>query len=131
MINPEELVEHREYERYQVREGAFVLLGPDSTKLGRIVDVSMGGLGFSHMARTSPSSQLFELDMFLIDSDFYLNSMPYEVISDFKTYNNPFSSISMRRCGVKFGALSNSQIFQLEHFIQTHTLAEARVSPPA
>jgi hypothetical protein len=131
MINPEELVEHREYERYQVREGAFVLLGPDSTKLGRIVDVSVGGLAFSHMARTSPSSELFELDMFLIDSDFYLNSMPYEVISDFKTYNNPFSSISMRRCGVKFGALSNSQIFQLEHFIQTYTFAEALVFPPA
>jgi len=36
MIDPQEAVEHREYERYQVRDGVFVLLGPDSTKLGRL-----------------------------------------------------------------------------------------------
>jgi hypothetical protein len=119
MKNP---VEQRRYERFQVRDGAFVLLGPGSTKLGRIIDISTGGLSFSHMARARPSDDLFELDLFLIDTDFYLSEIPFSTVSDFKTHENPFSSITMRRCGVQFGELNASQRAELEYFIQNHTV---------
>jgi len=119
MDNP---IEQRRYRRLQVRDGAFVLLGPDSTKLGRIIDVCRGGLAFSHMARTRPSEDLFELDLFLIDTDFYLSEVPFSTVWDFKTHENPFSSITLRRCGVRFGELNPTQRTELDYFIQNHTL---------
>ena len=124
MIEAQKLVERRKYKRMQVGDGAFVLLGPNSTKLGRIIDIGMGGLAFSHMARERPSSELFELDIFIIDSDFYLERVLFETISDFKTHENPFSSITMRRSGVRFGELGHNQVSQLENFIQNHTISE-------
>ncbi len=124
MIEAQKLVERRKYRRTQVRDGAFVLLGPNSTKLGRIIDIGIGGLAFSHMARERPSSELFELDIFIIDSDFYLERVLFETISDFKTHENPFSSITMRRSGVRFGELGHNQVSQLEKFIQNHTISE-------
>ena len=124
MIEAQKLVERRKYKRMQVRDDAFVLLGPNSTKLGRIIDIGIGGLAFSHMARERPSSELFELDIFIIDSDFYLERVLFETISDFKTHENPFSSITMRRSGVRFGELGHNQVSQLEHFIQNYTIGE-------
>ncbi|MEE9567072.1 MAG: PilZ domain-containing protein [Desulfobacteria bacterium] len=131
MIPEKEIVEQRQHKRFEVREGAFILLGTDSTKLGRIIDISMGGLAFSYMARARPPNELFELDIFLIDSEFYFDKVPFETISDFKTRENPFSSITMRRCGVQFGALTYSQISQLEYFIQNYTLGEAQANHSA
>lgn len=122
MTKGKNLVERRKHERMEVRDGAFVLLGPDSTKLGRMIDISLGGLAFSHMARERLSNALFELDMFIIDGDFYLEQIPFETISDFKTVENPFSSITMRRSGVRFGALTRDQLSLLENFIQNHTI---------
>ena len=118
------VIERRKHRRMEVRDGAFVLLGPHSTKLGRIIDISMGGLAFSHMAREKPSSGLFELDIFTIDTDFYLERVVFETISDFKTHENPFSSITMRRSGVRFGELGHSQVSQLEDFMQKYTVGE-------
>ncbi len=131
MVSPEETADQRQNERFQVREGAFVLLGPDSTKLGRVIDISMGGLSFSHMGKARPPSDLVELDVFLIDADFYLEMIPFQVVSDFKTRHNPLSPITMRRCGVQFKELTYDQRSQLEHFIQNYTLNEARVNHPA
>jgi hypothetical protein len=124
MIEAQELVEKRKHKRMEVKDGAFVLLGPHSTKLGRIIDIGMGGLSFSHMASERPSSGLFELDIFIIDGDFYLERVLFEATSDFKTYENPFSSITMRRSGVRFGELGHNQVSQLEHFIQNYTIGE-------
>ena len=124
MIEAQELVEKRKHKRMEVKDGAFVLLGPHSTKLGRIIDIGMGGLSFSHMASERPSIGLFELDIFIIDGDFYLERVLFEATSDFKTYENPFSSITMRRSGVRFGELGHNQVSQLEHFIQNYTIGE-------
>jgi hypothetical protein len=117
-------IEQRKHKRFQLRDEAFVLLGPDSTKLGRIIDISMHGLAFSHVGRARPPNEFFELDIFLIDTDVYIDKIPFETISDFKTRENPFSSITMRRCGVEFGVLTHGQIVRLERFVTNHTVAE-------
>jgi len=118
-------IEQRRHKRFQVRDDAFVLLGPDSTKLGRIIDISMRGLAFSHVGRAKPPGQFFELDIFLIDTDLYIDKIPFETISDFTTLENSFSSITLRRCGVEFGVLTHDQIAQLERFVEHHTIADA------
>jgi hypothetical protein len=62
--------ERRKYERFQVSMGLFVVLGPHSTKMGRVIDVSPAGLAFSHVDRDELLDGLRELDMFHIDNGF-------------------------------------------------------------
>ena len=120
MRNKNKPVDRRRQQRFDVRNSAFVLLGPDSTKLGALIDISMGGLSFNHMARKPPSNELYELDIFLIDQDFYLQQVPFNIVWDCPTEENPLSSITMRRCGVQFGQMTHTQMSQLEYFIQAH-----------
>ena len=126
-----EMDERRKHKRFQVRNGAFVVLGtppwPHSTKVGQIVDMSMGGLAFSYIAEQEPSNGSFELCIFLADSSFHLRKIPFETISDLETDEVPFSSITMKRSGVQFGELTPNQISQLKYFIQSHTIGETEV----
>lgn len=116
-------VEARQHQRFEVVDEAFVLLDPDSTKLGAVVDISMGGLSFSHMAIKPLSSELFELDLFLIGQNFYFEKVPYKRVWDLETKEGTSSAGPMRRCGVQFGELTHSQAAQIRHFIQNYTTA--------
>ena len=94
--------------------------------MGKIIDMSMGGLAFRHIDTEEETSGPCELDIFLSDSNFYLHKVPFKNISDFEIYNVPsLSSIRMRRCGLQFGDLTPDQIFDLEYFIENHTVGEA------
>jgi hypothetical protein len=124
MIPEKETVEQRRHKRFQVPKGAFVGLGPHDTKVGQIVDLSMGGLAFRYVGDAEPSNG--ELDIFLSERDFYVGRIPFKTVSDFEvTGRAGVSSIAMRRSGVQFRKLNRNQTSQLEHFIQKHTLGEA------
>ena len=119
--------ERRKHGRFQVKNGAFAVLGavfwPHSTqKLGQIKDISMGGLAFSYMAREELSDESVRLGIFLAENRFHLREIPFETIWDVETEKEPFSSITMRRCGVRFGKLTPNQISELKYFIRNHTL---------
>jgi hypothetical protein len=118
----EEMVERRRHKRFKVRDGAFVVLMPPSTKLGQLIDISSGGLAFRYLSMEERSNNLSELDIFLTDNSFYLEEVPVINVSDFQIAGEfPFSSITTRRHGVQFGELTHNQISRLEYFIRNHT----------
>ena len=124
MIPKKEITEQREHKRFQVPKGAFVGLGHHDTQVGQIIDVSMGGLAFRYVGSEEPSNG--ELDIFLSERDFYLGRIPFKSVSDFEmTTRTASTSMTMRRTGVRFRKLTESQISQLEYFIQNHTLGDA------
>jgi hypothetical protein len=118
-----ERVERRRYKRFQVPIGAFIVLGPDSTKLGRIIDVSMAGLGFHHIDRKEPLSGLRELDMFHVDNGFCLKRVPFQTIWDLEAKKGFFGFWTTRRSGIQFGELTYRQKAELERFILNYTTA--------
>jgi hypothetical protein len=94
--------------------------------MGKIIDISEGGLAFRYINTEDKTSGPCELDIFLSDGNFYLNKVPFKNISDVEMDNVPsLASIRTRRSGVQFGELTQSQIFDLEYFIQNHTVGEA------
>jgi hypothetical protein len=119
LSNVIELAKRRRQERFQVKSSAFVVY--NSNKLGRVVDISMNGLSFSHVENDKSPGKLRELDIFLIDSDFYLENVPIETGSVIKTYQPNFSSIYLGQCSVQFGKLTKNQRSQIEFFIRNHT----------
>ena len=63
--------------------------------------------------------------IFTIDR-FYSREIPCKAVSDLEIEDSPpFSSISMRRCGVQFGELTQEQESQLDYFLQNHTVGHA------
>ena len=125
MTNTKARVEQRKHKRFGVQDGAFVILRPTDTGVGRLIDISMGGLTFDYVTRKVPSIEATELDIFLTDSDFRLYEFPCQSVWDLIIYEIPTAALHKRRCGVQFGELTQSQVFQLEHFIQNYTTGPA------
>ena len=116
--------EHRKRKRIQAPRGLFVGVGPYNKKLGRLRDISTGGLGFRYVGSDEPPNGT-HLDIFATDHDFYLGHVPFKVVSDFEIVRAPPSTTTMRRCCLKFKKLTPQQKAKLEQFIQCNALREA------
>ena len=116
--------ERRKFIRYKVNKDAFAVIRTGDNKLGRICDVSKGGLSFEYITKGEPSKGLTELDIFTTENDFYLKLLPVQVIMDSTVESeHVFSSLEMRRLGVQFGEMTPNQMSKLDYFLQHHTSA--------
>ncbi len=134
-----QLIDRREHGRFQVHDGAFVVLRPRSPILGQdidivgqVMDISRTGLLLRYVATQEPSPESFELDLVLAGNGFRLNGVPFKTISDFQLADDDASNATtVRRRGVRFGPLTYKQLSELERFIRDHTNGHAWVSRPA
>jgi hypothetical protein len=120
-----EPIERREDKRFHASIGAFAVLGPNATKVGRVIEISLSGLTFRHVDKKEPLSELNEIDVFMINDDFHVNKIPFETVSDYEIMNEgPRALMTTRQSGLRFGELTPSQRSLLEYFIRNHTLGE-------
>jgi hypothetical protein len=124
-MNTKKPVERRKHTRFRVQDSAYVALKPSDAEGGRLISISMSGLMFEYLTNQASSIEATELDILLVDGAFELSHVPCQRIWDLPTYELiPTSPLQKRRCGVEFGELTQSQISQLEYFIQNHTTGE-------
>ena len=118
--------EKRIHKRYDVQYGAFVASESNAAIFGPVLNISKGGLAFQYYAgEASELNDADELAIFINSNGYYLGSVPYTTVSNLESSDkNPFSSISMRVCGIQFGALTEEQASLLEQFLDRHTLKE-------
>lgn len=102
----------------------FVLLGPDSARIGTLINVSLGGLMFEYVTMKAPSDEATELEILVPNGEFRLDRVPCQVIWDTATSQFPETPLHKRRCGVQFGELTQTQIAQLEDLIQNYAVGE-------
>ena len=115
----------RRHKRFQSPKGLFVGIGPDNTTVGRVSDLSIGGLAFCYVGIEEPSSGSY-LDLFFTDEDFYLGRLQFKTVSDCELVEKePSSSETLRRCGVKFRRQTRHQKAAIKRFIQDYTMGEA------
>jgi hypothetical protein len=124
MLNAKVQLDRRQHNRFRVQDGAFVILRPGDPGVGRLIDISMGGLRFEYMSWNASRIETVKLDISLKDSAFGLYDIPYQSIWEETIHENPLASFYWKRCGVKFGELTQAQISQLEYFIQNYTEGE-------
>ena len=117
--------ERRKFKRFQVKSSVFVLLGPDFTEFGQIIDISRDGLSFRYLNGTKPLKEPLEIDIIAGDGKFYLERLSLVPITECEDKNG-FSvrPLMNRRC-VQFGDLMPNQIFGLEYFIRSFTIGKA------
>ncbi|UCD87240.1 MAG: PilZ domain-containing protein [Desulfobacterales bacterium] len=120
MPSTEKQLERRKHERFQVPTGAVVTFGPPYLRLGRVINIGIGGLGYSYTADLELPNPSSELDIFSAAWDFYLYNIPFVTIWDFETDGMRYSSTKMRRSGLQFRQLTSAQMSRLEYFIEKH-----------
>jgi hypothetical protein len=129
MTDTKQIVEQRKHKRFKVLEGAFAALRspwPHSTRLGQIIDISMGGLAFGYIDIGGETGGPSELDIVLSVKNFYLYKVPFKEVSDFQMNKEvPFTFFVTRRCSVQFGELTQDQKHQIAYFVENYTTEEA------
>jgi len=119
--------EKRKYTRFLAQEKAYVALGTRFTKVGKLQDISIGGLAFRYIENTEDCVQgSSTVGIFVSEDEFYLPDLACRLVYDAPLYvidNTQYSKISFRinRCGVQFTDITEYQLEKLEFFIDHYT----------
>jgi len=121
------LIEKRKDKRFKVKDITFALIESSYSKeMGKIVNISRGGLAFNYFTGKDRIKKSDKLDIIMADNDLRIKNMPCKTVSDFEIPDKfYFSSIKMRRHCIQFRKLEISQISELDYFIRNHTIGEA------
>lgn len=117
MIKTKKYVQRRQHVRFRV-DGATIGVSRDQyTKMGQVVDISMGGLSFRYFDGGMESAEFPEsakMAILLAPKDFHLENIPFRTILDFPVQP---TFLEMRQRCVQFGNLTPAQLLHLEYFI--------------
>ena len=78
------LVEKRKHPRFVPPQNTFAALGKEYTKVGKLMNISQGGLAFEYLAGENKKVNSFKIDIFLVGNVFHLYNVPCEIIYDIK-----------------------------------------------
>ena len=119
--------EKRKTARFILKEGAFAALGNGLTKVGKVKDISQGGLSFEYLYDSETDSDAKLVDIWMLGAKYALRDVPCKKVYDIRSasdYENyPFASTIMNRCGLQFGTLSTDQSAKLSSFIREQTIS--------
>jgi hypothetical protein len=123
--------EQRMSNRFLAKDNVIAALKNEFTKIGKVRDISAGGLSFEHIYDEILNKESLKKDIFLFVNGYCLPRVPcrvvYDIPVDLSDEYPPtcFIHYKTRRCGVKFEALSEDQKTHLEIFLKTYTKGNA------
>ena len=113
--------ERRKHQRYQVPNLVIAVPQKSHSQVARIVNISKGGMAVRYVDQKDWLGNANEIDI-LVNSDFFMTSIPIESIRDFKVDNQiSFSIIRERQCCLQFGRLSRVQEQLLDELMMNYT----------
>ena len=117
--------ERRKFRRLLAQDLTFVVMRSHFTKLGKVKDISRGGLAFEYILNETQNAGSSEIDIFVSDDDrFYLPRITSKIVYDIEIVEE-YQSVERRRCGLQFGDLTEEQATKLEFFLQKYTTGTA------
>ena len=139
--NRKKKIDSRQYKRFQLNEFAIALIRSVHTvplkiygksmgsiacavynakpsKLGKIDNISLGGLMFHHIDSKSRVSKALVLDILLANCGFYLANIPFKTITDGVVHEDiPDNLFEMRLVRLQFQRLNVDQLDKLNKLI--------------
>ncbi len=121
--------DQRQYGRFGLQGSAYAVFRPEFTKIGRINDISGGGLGCNYLCPVdqetigSRSDQV--IDIIISNNSFYLAKIPCNLVYDTKAIDGQewfMPDFVNRRCGLKFDQLTREQEKEINHFLGNVTV---------
>ncbi|MFO7559544.1 MAG: hypothetical protein R6X10_11995 [Desulfobacterales bacterium] len=125
--------ESRRHQRHNVTDGTLVVLEPYFDLIGKIVDISHGGLSFHYKGKKEIMSDACEVSFMFDNTTDNLKYGPFKfsthIISDAKiAYENPNNSNGVQCCRMEFQDLSYYQKLWVEACIRNHASGPDRSS---
>lgn len=122
------VVERRKHHRVLTQNNAFAALGSDYSKVGKIKNISSGGLAFEYIVGEESQMQSNQVDIFLTGKVFHLYNVPCRLIYDIEVHiphvNNHFvKMLTTKRCGLQFEKLTEEEKNQLMQLIDSANIA--------
>lgn len=119
--------ERRQFRRFLADDRSFACLRPHFGKLGKIKDISRGGLAFEYICTKGSEEKSSAIDIFLSGDRFYLPKMPCRVVYDLQKGEDltSISNFQVRKCGLEFGELTGEQKYKLKLFLNTYSTGTA------
>lgn len=119
-------VERRNHVRLLLKDNSFAALGSDYTKVGKITNISRGGLAFEYIAGESDGWNYFQVDIFMTGHVFHMYDVPCRLIYDIDIHvphvkDSYVRILTTKRCGIRFGELREDDQNQLELFLESYT----------
>ena len=115
------MLEKRRHKRFKINEDSFVF---SKMLPGRIKNISMGGMAFSHVFNNDDDLTIESLSILDKEHEFFLEDVSCRSVGNTITKSSfPFSDIKTVRQNVEF-FLSSSQVNELEDYIQHHNCGQ-------
>jgi len=127
--------ERRKYTRFLAEEEAYAALGVNFARVGKLKDISIGGLAFEYIDCTENCVQDYSrVTIFHSHNKFHLPNLACRLI-----YNLAISADNkdpqfnrqyvIHQCAIQFGDITAKQRKQLEFFINHYTCGTAALYP--
>jgi hypothetical protein len=118
--------EQRNNIRFIAQDNVMVALRYSSTKIGRVKDISKGGLSFEHIYEEELNREPSKKGILIWVNGFWMSTVSCRVVYDIPIptpaeYQSLSIRLITRRCGIQFEALSEDQKAQLDLFLKTYT----------
>jgi len=115
----EKLLERRKHKRFPAPPNTYVQLNDQVSKLGRVLDISKGGLAFRYISVGKELKEEFQLELISAHVNPELNPLPVKVILEIEMASEtPARAVTLSRASVQFEELKDEQAHWLERFIQ-------------
>lgn len=116
----------RKHPRMLPAEEIYAVFGTDKDVIGKLCDISMGGLSCKHLTTSENGFDCDSLDLFSLNDAFHMTRVPCSVVyslpmqgSDLEMENS--MTVKTRRIGVKFNGLSYLHESQLKSLMENST----------
>jgi hypothetical protein len=108
----------------------YVALRPHFSTLGKIVDISRGGLCFQYLAVAGQGldGRVLDMDLFVQDNGYYLPELHAKLV--YETVESQVKAqpveLEYRKCGIQFHRLRPEQSDRLDNYLDHYALAGSR-----
>lgn len=119
-------MERRRHPRIAIEDHVFIAISNGHHRIGRVRDISLGGLAFEHIYEGDLNWIEKRKDVLLWVNDRRLSRVPCTIVYDTPLpigpeYGMLTIQLTTRRCGVRFEPLTEEQAEQLISFLKLFT----------
>jgi len=114
-------MENRKHTRLTARDDSFVDFRGAGVRIGKIFDISPGGLAFSYLGEKAPVDKLKLVDIYMAKKGFRLSDVPCAIVYDTIDLSNGSKGDTWYRCGLQFGEMKDEQKNKVNYFLSNFT----------
>ncbi len=108
--------DRRRFNRFGMKNAVFITFRPEFDMIGKLTDISAGGLAFEYNAfEDRESTEMVEIALFSHPKDYSLPRAVCRIVYDREVegcFN--FKGFQTRRCGLEFRDLTSDQMLQID-----------------